>query len=51
MSNSPAILSRSSTKNVEINTPDKTSDKKVILFYGDSLTAGYGLEENESFPS
>lgn len=27
------------------------SDKKVILFYGDSLTAGYGLEEDESFPS
>lgn len=27
------------------------SDKKVILFYGNSLTAGYGLEEEESFPS
>lgn len=29
----------------------KTSDKKVILFYGNSLTAGFGLDENESFPS
>ena len=26
-------------------------DKKVILFYGNSLTAGFGLDDNESFPS
>jgi len=25
--------------------------KKSILFFGDSLTAGYGLDEEESFPS
>jgi len=31
--------------------PKSKSDKKVILFYGDSLTAGYGLDESESFPS
>ncbi len=30
---------------------DKKSDKKVILFYGNSLTAGFGLEEDQSFPS
>lgn len=30
---------------------EKKSNKKVILFYGDSLTAGFGLEENQSFPS
>ncbi len=29
----------------------KKTDKKVILFYGDSLTAGYGLDDSESFPS
>ena len=28
-----------------------TSSNKVIMFYGNSLTAGYRLEENESFPS
>ncbi len=42
-------------------TPDKVvattkkeetkSNKKVILFYGNSLTAGYGLDPSESFPS
>lgn len=30
--------------------PEKTK-KKNILFYGNSLTAGYGLDEEESFPS
>ena len=29
----------------------KEPGKKTILFYGNSLTAGFGLEENESFPS
>jgi len=28
-----------------------TSSKKNIMFFGDSLTAGYGLDEEESFPS
>ena len=32
-------------------TDDIKSDNKVILFYGNSLTAGYGLDEEESFPS
>lgn len=26
-------------------------DKKYILFFGNSLTAGYGLDEDESFPA
>ena len=29
----------------------KKSNYKVILFYGNSLTAGYGLDPSESFPS
>lgn len=28
-----------------------TSDPKVILFFGDSLTAGYGLTPEEAFPA
>lgn len=28
-----------------------TSDPKVILFFGDSLTAGYGLSVDEAFPA
>ncbi len=48
------------SKKKEINTveasekmdePAKKEDKKVIMFYGNSLTAGYRLEESESFPS
>jgi acyl-CoA thioesterase-1 len=30
---------------------EEQHSKKVIMFYGNSLTAGYRLEENESFPS
>ncbi len=29
----------------------KEEDKKVILFFGNSLTAGYGLESEEGFPA
>lgn len=29
----------------------KEDEAKVILFFGDSLTAGYGLEEEEAFPA
>lgn len=28
-----------------------TSEKKTILFYGDSLTAGYGLSKEQAFPA
>jgi len=27
------------------------SDSKYILFFGNSLTAGYGLDEDQSFPT
>ncbi|MFC4220641.1 arylesterase [Flagellimonas marina] len=37
--------------NVETETKASSSDsKKKILFFGDSLTAGYGLEMGEAFP-
>jgi acyl-CoA thioesterase-1 len=40
-----------STKTVE-KTVVETSSKKTILCFGDSLTAGYGLEDsNDAFPS
>ena len=29
----------------------QTSSRKVILFFGDSLTAGYGLSPEEAFPA
>ena len=50
----------SSTKKAASNTTDeethenvteKKSDNKVILFYGDSITAGYGLDPEEAFPA
>jgi acyl-CoA thioesterase-1 len=34
----------------EIQT-DSEAERKYILFFGNSLTAGYGLDESESFPS
>jgi acyl-CoA thioesterase-1 len=38
--------------NVEsLSTKPEESDKKRIMFFGNSLTAGYGLEEGEDFPS
>lgn len=32
-------------------TPDKTTKKKKIIFFGNSLTAGYGLDPAQSFAS
>jgi acyl-CoA thioesterase-1 len=29
----------------------ESGDKKVIVFFGDSLTAGYGLDSDEAFPA
>jgi acyl-CoA thioesterase-1 len=31
--------------------PANSSSKKTILFYGNSLTAGYGVEPNQAFPA
>ena len=40
------------TEDINLSTNRESNpDNKSILFFGDSLTAGYGLEEEESFPS
>ena len=39
------------TKEVSKNVTDNVSQVKNILFFGNSLTAGYGLDPTESFPS
>lgn len=36
---------------VKKDSPDMTKPAKTILFFGNSLTAGYGLDPSESFPS
>ena len=40
------------TKEETLSTKtEKNKEGKVILFFGDSLTAGFGLNEEESFPT
>ncbi|WP_026236007.1 arylesterase [Echinicola pacifica] len=31
--------------------PEQNSEKKTILIFGDSMTAGYGVEKEEAFPA
>lgn len=38
------------TQSVFAQAKSQSSNEKVILFLGDSLTAGYGLEQKDSFP-
>lgn len=45
ISNSPAT-----NEQAEENV-DESGNPKVIVFFGDSLTAGYGLETEEAFPA
>lgn len=44
--NIPTTITQTSTEEVVVE-----SNEKVILFFGNSLTAGYQLQEEESFPS
>ena len=39
------------TTNEETEVTETTGPSKKILFFGDSLTAGYGLEVSEAFPA
>lgn len=41
---------RSSAVNKPLVTPEITSNSPKIVAFGDSLTAGFGLAENESYP-
>ena len=39
------------TTNTDTASADSTAAEKVILFFGNSLTAGYGLEPSQAFPA
>lgn len=39
------------TKQPNLTAETPKNDDKVILFFGNSLTAGYGLDEDQSFPA
>ena len=45
----PAAITGSDT--VKVTTKNQPELMKTILFFGNSLTAGYGLEPEESFPA
>ncbi|GGG44441.1 hypothetical protein GCM10011532_30520 [Christiangramia forsetii] len=42
---------KETNQELEENESEKDDKPKVILFFGDSLTAGYGLEQEEAFPA
>lgn len=44
--NNSSVTNEQTEENV-----NETGNDKVIVFFGDSLTAGYGLETEESFPA
>jgi acyl-CoA thioesterase I len=35
----------------ENSAPESADSRKTILFFGDSITAGYGIDEQEAFPA
>ena len=37
--------------NVTVNSTEQTGPEKLVLAFGDSLYAGYGLKQDQSFPS
>lgn len=39
------------TKSSTNKSADSSAKRKTILFFGNSITAGYGLEPNEAFPA
>lgn len=47
----PTVEKEELVKTASEATNDTIQSEKVILFFGNSLTAGYGLEPNEAFPA
>jgi acyl-CoA thioesterase-1 len=47
----PTTKEAQSTESAPAVADDTTQSEKVILFFGNSLTAGYGLEPTEAFPA
>lgn len=45
------VVAESSNDTIVMAKEESNKKKKSILFFGDSLTAGYGLSEEEAFPS
>ena len=39
------------TNSTDTAVQEPESDDKIILFFGNSLTAGYGLDQDQSFPA
>jgi acyl-CoA thioesterase-1 len=47
----PATEENKQQANADSTTGAQASDEKNIIFFGNSLTAGYGLEPTEAFPA
>ena len=46
-----AEKAKETSETIESTKEEKPANMKTILFFGNSLTAGFGLDEEESFPS
>lgn len=49
--NSNKSTSKNQEKELKNNTVDSSAKKKTILFFGNSLTAGYGVDPSEAYPA
>jgi acyl-CoA thioesterase-1 len=49
--NKTASDANTSAANLPAGTPAAPSQKQTVLFYGNSLTAGYGVEPAQAFPA
>ena len=49
--NSKESTAKSQDEKVKNNSVDSLAKKKTILFFGNSLTAGYGVDPSEAYPA